>query len=186
MTHGFSGLHLLLSTLQLSNSQTTTNNTFTYHHAALDDDIFFPKDKIYLSKDDQVQGIGRCSGTIHTSPERLLAFLFFIDTDWDTSKHIKQNGPDTDKFPNKSVQRANFHSNVYYSCRKMVFPLHPRDWLLHGLFNKIEDDKYVLAWDTIDVDEIVGPHTFKESTLKERIRGLYVSERGEASEPTSP
>ena len=39
---------------------------------SIDDDLFFPKDKVH--KDNSGVGIGRSIGVVHTSPERLLAW----------------------------------------------------------------------------------------------------------------
>ena len=40
--------------------------------ASIDNDIFFPKDKVY--KVGSSVGIGRCAGVVHASPERVLAW----------------------------------------------------------------------------------------------------------------
>ena len=58
---------------------------------SLDDDLFFPKDKVY--KEGEELTIGRCVGTVQTSPERLLGWNFFFESEFRKLNHIKRNGP---------------------------------------------------------------------------------------------
>ena len=128
----------------------------------IDDDLFFPKDKVH--KDGETVGIVRCVGTVYTSPERLLGWFFHM-SDHDKAIHIKRNGPNAERYPNKEVARINAHHNIYYVCRKLPFPLAARDFLQRGIFAQYDDDKFVLAYKFIDESESDVP-PFRQSTLK--------------------
>jgi len=46
--------------------------------ARLDNDIFFPKDKMY--RDEDSIGTARCVGVVQASPEILLAWMYHVDS----------------------------------------------------------------------------------------------------------
>jgi len=110
---------------------------------SLDDDIQFPKDKVHKDGDPIV--IGRCVGVVQTFPEHLLGWIFHNTSDYDTAKHIKSNGRNTDLYPNIEVARLNPHHQITYQCRKLPFPLSPRDWLQRGIFKQLENDSGILC-----------------------------------------
>jgi len=141
--------------------------------SSIDDDLFFPKDKVH--KDGEQIVIGRCVGTVPTSPERLLGWMVNIDSDIDNAKHIKANGPNAEQYPNVLVAKINDHHIIQYSCRNLPFSLVARDWLSRGVFSQMSDDKFVLVFKFIDEEATakdVPPYT--QSTLKldeRRVRG---------------
>jgi len=67
----------------------------------LDNDLFFPKDKVF-QEGEQV-GIGRCVGTVQVSPERLLGFYWNTNSDERMENHVKSNGPNQDLYPYKTM-----------------------------------------------------------------------------------
>ena len=138
---------------------------------AMSSDSFFKKDKVYV--EGESVGIGRCIGVVQTSPERLLAWYFDVNSDCDKAKHIKNNGPNSDQYPNGEIARISFHHQITYSCQKLPFPLLPRDWLQRGIFTQIGPDEFVLVYKFVDEKTATVP-PYTPSTLKEgvkRIRG---------------
>ena len=67
--------------------------------------------------------------------------MWNVDSDFDRQKHTKRNGPDHRAYPNHTLLDLNDHHKIYYSCRKMPFPLVARDWLNRVVINKIDDNK---------------------------------------------
>ena len=141
---------------------------------SLDGNIRFPKDKVIT---EEGRGVARSVGVVQTTPGRVLAHLFHIDSDVEMAIHVKANGPDLDKYPNKTIQRVAFHHQINYSCRKLPFPLQARDWLTRAVFAPLENKKgYIVATKSIPDDDPDVPNDFKRSTLENRpIRGEYAS-----------
>jgi len=102
--------------------------------SSIDEALNFPKDKVH--KDGESVGIARCVSTVQTTPERLLGWMFHIDTDDSKTKHIKANGTNNEQYPNYVVARVNDHHQITYSCKKLPFPLVARDWLHRGIFTR--------------------------------------------------
>ena len=111
-------------------------------------DLNFPKEKVH--KDGETVGIARSVGTVQTTPERLLGWMFHIDSDYDKETHIKANGPNAMQYPNYVIARINDPHQITYSCRKLPFPLVARDWLLRSIFSQIDDKQFVLVVKFID------------------------------------
>ena len=91
----------------------------------IDESPFFPK---FVSIKDGI-GIGTCTGVVQTSPEELTAFMYLTDTHEARDAHIAANGPDSSKYPNKTIRVINDHHKITYSCRKLPPPMNPREWL---------------------------------------------------------
>ena len=117
--------HFELTTLDNVESELGNINQASW--TGLDDDLFFPKEKVY--KDGDQVGIGRCVGKIHTMPERALGYIFNVESDHRMTKHIKSNGPNAEQYPNIEIARINDYHQIFYTCRKLPFPLIARDWL---------------------------------------------------------
>ena len=100
---------------------------------SLDDSPFFPK-KLVSSKDGIM--IGTCTGIVQTFPEDLLAYMFLTNTHQARQAHIALTGPDSSKYPNKTIHAINDHHKINYSCRKLPPPLKPRDWLTRHIFHQ--------------------------------------------------
>jgi len=107
--------------------------------------------------------------------------MFHVDSDYDKAKHVKSNGPSAELYLNLEIAQINDHHFIYYSCRKLPFPLVARDWLQRGIFTQVDDDKFVLAYKFINDKTAAGVPPFTPSTLEKRIRGestfLYIFER---------
>jgi len=154
---------------------------------SIDDNTSFPKEKVH--REGEQVGIARCIGIVQTTPERLLAWFFTVDLDYDHAKHVKGNGPNADLYPNITVAMLNDHHKIYYSCRKLPFPLVARDWLQRSIYKEIDNEEmggYLLAYQHIDEAKTDVP-PFTPSTLKvdeKRVRGEYVAseERSEAKQ----
>jgi len=99
----------------------------------------FPKDK-HLKEGESI-GIGRCVGTVQTTPERLLGWVYNVESDYDKSKHLLANGPNAELYPSLSVCHHNDHHQIYYSCRKMPFPLVARDFLQRIIYKRLDGDE---------------------------------------------
>ena len=92
----------------------------------IDESIFFHK-WVCLKNDGVVIGI--CTGTVHTPPENLLAYMYLHDTHQARKAHIAANGPESSKYPLKTIHVINKHHHITYSCRKLPPPMNPREWL---------------------------------------------------------
>jgi len=136
-------------------------------YEVLDPDLFIPKWKVLSEK----VGIGKCHGVVETSPEELLAWLWHNESNQSKASHVKQNGSDSSKFPNKVVCRINDHSNINYSCRKLGAPLAARDWLTRGIWRKIDSDSYMLIFKSIADDDPDVPQSFQKTSLENVVRG---------------
>ena len=125
------------------------------------------------ARDWLTRGIWRkiCHGVVETSPEELLAWLWHNESNQSKASHVKQNGSDSSKFPNKVVCRINDHSNINYSCRKLGAPLAARDWLTRGIWRKIDSDSYMLIFKSIADDDPDVPQSFQKTSLENVVRG---------------
>jgi len=106
----------------------------------------------------------------------MLAWFYHVESDQNMAKHLKSNGPNSDQYPNKEVAKINDHHHIYYSCRKLPFPLVARDWLQRGIFKSLESDSgYMLVYRSVEENDVPP---FTPSTLKEnekRIRGNFMA-----------
>ena len=148
----------------------------------IDYNLFFPKAKVY--KEGESVGIGRCVGTVHTSPERLLAWCYNFTSSHRMEKHVKANGPNKWLYPNKEVAKINEHHSIVYRCIKMPFPLAARDWLNRMLYTQIGQDKFVLVYKFIDettgYDDVppFAPSSLpRGNLLRGKLNCLYVFDR---------
>lgn len=110
-----------------------------------------PKFKMF---DGSSIGWGKSEGVVCTNPEDLLAWYFAFDSNQNLVKHEDQNGPDFDKFPSRIEEARSEHNHIIYSCRKMPFPLSPRDFLHRGIWKKIDSDTFLLGYHYCDEDEL--------------------------------
>ena len=118
---------------------------------SLDGNIRFPKDKVIT---EEGRGVARSVGVVQTTPVRVLGCVFHIDSDVEMAIHIRANGPDLDKYPNKTIRRVALHHQINYSCRKLPFPLQARDWLTREVFAPLENKKgYIVATKSIPDDD---------------------------------
>ena len=133
----------------------------------------FPKHFMVNSKDGI--SIGTCTGTVHASPEELLAFLYLTNTHEARDSHIAANGPDSSKYPNKTIHVVNDHHKITYSCRKLPPPLKPREWLARGIFKQVDEDNFILFYTPVADDDPDLPPSFSKTTLKSAIRGEFTA-----------
>ena len=114
-------------------------------------------------------------GTIQSSPERLLGFIFHVGSDQNKAKHIRHHGPNKELYPNFVIDHVNQHHLITYRCITMPFPLVARDFLQRAIFTQVDDDKFVLVFEPIDrKTEATKIPPYTASTLKlgeKRIRG---------------
>ena len=141
---------------------------------SLDGNIRFPKDKVIT---EEGRGVARSVGVVQTTPVRVLAWQFYVESEEGIARHIEANGPDLDKYPKKTIRRINFHHQINYSCRKLPFPLQARDWLTRAVFSPLKNKKgYILAMKSIPDDDPDVPNDFKPSNLDPPpIRGEFAS-----------
>ena len=125
-----------------------------------DDDLFFPK-----SFTSTTVAVGKCVGTIHACPDRLLQWM------WEA--HSSKN--ESEKFPSRTIAAINFHHEITYSCEKLPPPLAPREWLVRGCFKKIDENKFVLLYMSVNDDDSLVPPNFTRSTLDKVIRGQKIT-----------
>ena len=129
----------------------------------------FPKHFMVNSKDGI--SIGTCTGTVHASPEELLAFLYLTNTHEARDSHIAANGPDSSKYPNKTIHVVNDHHNINYSCRKLPPPLKPRDWLTRNIIQRVDANTIKNLATSINDDDPDLPPSFTKTTMTKIIRG---------------
>ena len=120
-------------------------------------------------------GIGTCTGVVQTSPEELTTFMYETDTHQTREAHIAANGPDSSKYPNKTIHVVNDHHHITYSCRKMPPPLKPREWLARGIFRQVDEDNFILVYTPVADDDPDLPPSFTKTTLKNAIRGEFTA-----------
>jgi len=137
----------------------------------IDDNPFFSK---VVGFKDGI-GIGTCTGVVQTSPEELTAFMYETDTHQAREAHIAANGPDSSKYPNKTIHVVNDHHNIHYSCRKLPPPLKPREWLARGIFRQVDEDNFILVYTPVADDDPDLPPSFTKTTLKNAIRGEFTA-----------
>ena len=137
---------------------------------SLDDSPFFPK-KLVSSKDGIM--IGTCTGIVQTFPEDLLAYMFLTNTHQARQAHIALTGPDSSKYPNKTIHAINDHHKINYSCRKLPPPLKPRDWLTRHIFHQPIANTIKYFATSIHDDDPDLPPSFSKTSLTHIIRGEY-------------
>ena len=133
----------------------------------LDDDLLFPK---FVGIKDSIM-IGTCTGVVQTSPEELTAFMYLTDTHQARESHIAANGPDSSKYPNKTIYVVNDHHNINYSCRKLPPPLKPRDWLTRNIMKRVDANTIKYFATSIHDDDPDPPPSFTKTTLTKIVRG---------------
>jgi len=112
---------------------------------------------------------------VQTSPEELTAFMYLTDTHQAREAHIATNGPDSSKYPNKTICVINDHHHITYSCRKLPPPLKPREWLARGIFRQVDEDNFILVYTPVADDDPDLPSSFTKSTLHNAIRGEFTA-----------
>jgi len=137
----------------------------------IDDSPFFPK---LVGIKDSIM-IGTCTGVVQTSPEELLGFMYLTNTHEARESHIAANGPDSSKYPNKTIHVVNDHHHITYSCRKLPPPLKPREWLARGIFKQVDEDNFILLYTPVADSDPDLPPSFTKSTLHNAIRGEFTA-----------
>jgi len=132
----------------------------------LDDSLFFTK-RLNIKN---AIGIGTCTGIVQASPEELLAYSFLSTTHEARKAHIAANGPDSSKYPNKTIRVVNDHHQIFYSCRKLPPPMKPREWLTRNIFQRVDADT-IKYFSTSIHDDPDLPPSFTKTTLHNAIRG---------------
>jgi len=96
-------------------------------------------------------------------------------------KHKKKPPPPpfllSGKFPNFVVASLNPHHQITYSCRKLPPPLSPRDWLHRTIYQKIDNDNYILIHSPVpNDDDPEMPRNFQATTSQTVVRGELTAE----------
>ena len=139
----------------------------------IDDNPFFSK---VVGFKDGI-GIGTCTGVVQTSPEELLGFMYLTNTHEARESHIAANGPDSSKYPNKTIRVINDHHQIVYSCRKLPPPLKARDWLTRNLFQRVNANTIKYFSTSIhDDDPDIPPGSFTKTTMTNIVRGASRSQ----------
>ena len=107
--------------------------------------------------------------------------MFDKESDLDRSGHIKSYGKNRDQYPNNVLAKINDHHLIYYACTKLPFPLKPRDWLLRGIFKRLDNGDYIYFMRSVDESDDHIPN-FEKSTLhpsptRAEFAGCYRLER---------
>ena len=113
-----------------------------------------------------------CDCVVHTSPEHLLAHVFDTESSHNTLKHFRRSGDDSDKFPRGIVRKINDHHHITHECRKLPFPLIPRDFFNRKMWKQLSADRYVLVELPLPEEDDSIPENFRTSTLGRVTRGL--------------
>ena len=145
----------------------------------LDDDLFFPKWKLHQAGAHLAWG--KSIGVVHTTVENLCAFMYIIDSDYDMLKHKANNSTDLYKYPNKKIATLSDHSLLYYTCRKMPFPLKPREFLVKGIWKRISPDIYMAVFVPLDWDNapMVSERAKRASLVEDEPASEASSKRSE-------
>ena len=133
----------------------------------LDENQQFPK---WASNKDGI-GIGTCTGIVQTSPEEVSAYMFLTDTHEARETHIAANGPDSCKYPLKTIRTINDHHKINYFCRKLPPPLNPRDWLTRNIIQRVDENTIKYFFTSIHDDDPDLPPNFNKTTLTKIVRG---------------
>ena len=144
-----------------------TLSTFRDEEEIIDDSLFFSKFVVIKNG----IGIGTCTGVVQTSPEELTAFMYLTNTHQTREAQIAANGPDSSKYPNKTIHAINDHHQINYSCRKLPPPLKPRDWLTRNIIQRVNADTIKYFATSIHDDDPDPPPSFTKTTLKNIVRG---------------
>ena len=131
----------------------------------LGDSLFFPK-RVNIKI-----GIGTCTGVVQTHPENLLAFMYLNTTHEAREAHIAANGPDSCKYPLKTIRTINDHHKINYFCRKLPPPLNPRDWLTRNIIQRVDENTIKYFFTSIHDDDPDLPPNFNKTTLTKIVRG---------------
>ena len=131
----------------------------------LGDSLFFPK-RVNIKI-----GIGTCTGVVQTHPENLLAFMYLNTTHQAREAHIAANGPDSSKYPNKTIRVVNDHHKITYSCRKLPPPMNPRDFLARNIIQRVNANTFKYFATSIHDDDPDLPLGFTKTTIANVVRG---------------
>jgi len=131
------------------------------------DSPFFPK---FVNVREGIV-IGTCTGVVQTSPEELTAFMYLTNTHEVREAHIADNGPDSSKYPNKTIRVINDHHKITYSCRKLPPPMNPREWLTRNIIQRVDTNTIKYFATSIHDDDPDLPLRFAKTTLTNIVRG---------------
>ena len=140
----------------------------------LDENQQFPK---WASNKDGI-GIGTCTGIVQTSPEEVSAYMFLTDTHEARETHIAANGPDSCKYPLKTIRTINDHHKINYFCRKLPPPLNPRDWLTRNIIQRVDENTIKYFFTSIHDDDPDLPPNFNKTTLTNEARETHIAANG--------
>ena len=171
----FSITHSLTPNESFIMAQTEQTLSTTKDDAELiEESLFFPK-WVCLKNDGVVIGI--CTGTVHTPPESLLAYMYLTNTHQTREAHVAANGPDSSKYPNKTIRVINDHHQIVYSCRKLPPPLKARDWLTRNILQRVNANTIKYFSTSIhDDDPDIPPGSFTKTTMTNIVRGASRSQ----------
>ena len=133
----------------------------------LEDSPFFPK---FVNVREGIV-IGTCTGVVQTSPEELTAFIYLTNTHEVREAHIADNGPDSSKYPNKTIRVINDHHKITYACRKLPPPMNPREWLTRNIIQRVDTNTIKYFATSIHDDDPDLPLRFAKTTLTNVVRG---------------
>ncbi|GMH99645.1 hypothetical protein TrVE_jg1818 [Triparma verrucosa] len=106
------------------------------------------------------------SAIIPCSPEKMLAWTFAFNSNYDMSLHHKANGTNSDEYPNVVLNMVNNHHHIVYYAMKVPYPLQPRSFLCRGIWKRTDEDTYVLVYRTPSSTSFGVPPNYPRSTKK--------------------
>ena len=115
--------------------------------------------------------IGTCTGVVHASPEEVLAYMYLTDTHQAQLNHIATTGPDSSKYPNKTIRVVNDHHKITYLCRKLHPPLNPREFLTRNIIQRVDANTLKYFYTAIHDDDPDLPPSFTKTTIANVVRG---------------
>ena len=98
-------------------------------------------------------------------------------------KHKDQNGDDPSAFPSRTEEEFSPHHHIIYSCRKMPFPLSPRDFLHRGVWKKLDEDTFMLGYKYCEDNDLTEGlvRASARGVVRAEFQGIYYFERTKAN-----
>ncbi|GMH51221.1 hypothetical protein TrLO_g3584 [Triparma laevis f. longispina] len=117
------------------------------------------------ASDERVKRV-KGSAIIPCSPEKMLAWTFAFNSNYDMSLHHKANGTNSDEYPNVVLNLVNPHHHIVYYAMKVPYPLQPRSFLCRGVWKRTDEDTYVFVYKTPQDGDRDVPADYAHSTKK--------------------